>query len=39
MAGAAGTFRVRQGDWRTIYAIRDDNVIVGRVGNRREVYR
>jgi len=39
MAGAAATFRVRQDDWRAIYAIRDGNVIVGRVGNRREVCR
>jgi mRNA interferase RelE/StbE len=39
MVGMQGTFRVRQGDWRAIYAIRDGNVIVGQVGNRKEVYR
>ena len=37
--GMPGTFRVRQGDWRAVYAIKDGNVIVGRVGNRKEVYR
>jgi mRNA interferase RelE/StbE len=39
MAGMPGTFRVRQGDWRAIYTIKDGNVIVGHVGNRKEVYR
>ena len=39
MAGTPGMFRVRQGDWRAIYVIKDGNVIVGRVGNRKEVYR
>jgi mRNA interferase RelE/StbE len=39
MVGMPGTFRVRQGDWRAVYAIKDGNVIVGQVGNRKEVYR
>jgi mRNA-degrading endonuclease RelE of RelBE toxin-antitoxin system len=39
LVGMPGTFRVRQGDWRAIYAIKDGNVIVGQVGNRKEMYR
>lgn len=39
MAGTRGQYRVRQGDWRAVYAIRDGNVIVGSIGNRKEVYR
>jgi mRNA interferase RelE/StbE len=39
LVGRAGAFRVRQGDWRAIYVIKDGNVIVGHVGNRKEVYR
>ena len=34
-------YRIRQGDWRMIYSI-DDNeksVMVFKIGNRREVYR
>ncbi len=37
----AGLWRIRQGDYRIIYAI-DDNrqiIIVVRVGHRREIYR
>ena len=35
-----GGFRVRQGDWRAVYDITaSDDVLVVRVGNRREVYR
>lgn len=34
-------YRVRAGDWRIVYAIRDRElvVIVIRIGHRREVYR
>ena len=41
MAGPADLYRVRVGDWRIVYAIRDRElvVIVIRIGNRREVYR
>ncbi len=36
-----GNYRLRVGDWRVVYAIRDDMlvVLVLRVGHRREVYR
>ena len=38
---ATGLWRVRQGDYRIIYAIDDKEhlVIVVRVGHRREIYR
>ncbi len=37
----AGTFRVRSGDYRVIYEIHDDRlvVLVIRVGHRRDVYK
>ena len=41
LAGPEDLYRVRVGDWRIVYAIRDQElvVIVIRIGNRREVYR
>ena len=34
-------YRIRQGDYRVIYAIDDDNLMVNiiKVGHRREIYR
>jgi len=41
LAGASDTWRVRVGDWRILYSIRDRElvVLVIRIGHRREVYR
>ncbi|MEI6515797.1 MAG: type II toxin-antitoxin system RelE/ParE family toxin [bacterium] len=41
MSGGDDLYRVRVGDWRIVYAIRDNEliVIVIRIGHRREVYR
>jgi mRNA interferase RelE/StbE len=41
LAGAEGRYRVRQGQFRIVYAINDasDTVEVVKVGHRREVYR
>jgi mRNA interferase RelE/StbE len=41
LAGPAGGLRVRVGDWRIVYRVEDERLIVliVRVGNRREVYR
>ena len=41
LAGPEDLYRVRVGDWRIVYAIRDRElvVIVIRIGHRREVYR
>ncbi len=34
-----GRFRVRQGDWRAVFRIDGADVVVERIGNRKEVYR
>jgi mRNA interferase RelE/StbE len=41
MQGAEGYYRLRIGDYRVVYAIEDDVllVLVVRIGHRREVYR
>ncbi|MFC4169941.1 type II toxin-antitoxin system RelE family toxin [Teichococcus aestuarii] len=33
-----GRFRLRQGDWRAVFRIEDAEVVVDRIGHRREVY-
>jgi mRNA interferase RelE/StbE len=41
LTGGEDLYRVRVGDWRIVYAIRDRElvVIIIRIGHRREVYR
>jgi mRNA interferase RelE/StbE len=41
MAGQHGTFRLRVGDWRIVYEVRDVELVVllVKIGHRREVYR
>ena len=39
MVGEPGSYRVRHGDWRAIYSAEDGDVIVERIGHRKEVYR
>jgi len=41
LAGLANLWRVRAGDYRIIYQIEDDKllIVVVRIGHRREVYR
>ena len=39
LAGEPGVFRLRQGDWRAVYAIEDGDIVLERVMHRREVYR
>lgn len=34
-----GSFRFRTGDWRVVFDIIDDRVMVLRIGHRREIYR
>jgi mRNA interferase RelE/StbE len=34
----AGRFRVRQGDWRAVFRLDGADVVVDRIGQRREVY-
>ena len=35
----AGLRKMRMGDYRVIYAILDQDVLILRIGNRREVYK
>jgi mRNA interferase RelE/StbE len=39
LKGAPGHFRLRSGDWRAIFQIVGEVVIVKRIRHRREVYR
>jgi mRNA interferase RelE/StbE len=39
MIGEPDAWRVRKGDWPAIFVIEGADVVVTRVGNRREVYR
>ena len=41
LKGAEGLYRIRLGDYRVVYEIRDERlvVIVIKIGHRREVYR
>ena len=34
-----GTYRFRIGDYRVVFDIEDENVVVLRVGHRRDIYR
>lgn len=35
----SGTFKLRIGDWRVIYTIETDVIVVQAIGHRREIYR
>jgi len=39
MVGQPGVWRLRKGDWRAVFRLVEDDVILDRVGHRREVYR
>jgi mRNA interferase RelE/StbE len=39
MVGEPGVWRLRKGDWRATFVIEGTDVVVTRVGNRREIYR
>jgi len=39
LVGQPGYWRHRKGDWRAIYKIIGDDVVVQNIGNRREIYR
>ena len=38
MVGQTNAWRVRQGDWRAVYAITEGDVVVTRIAHRKEVY-
>jgi len=35
----SGSFKLRVGDWRIIYTIESDTIVIKAVGHRREIYR
>jgi mRNA-degrading endonuclease RelE of RelBE toxin-antitoxin system len=39
LVGADGLWRLRKGDWRAVFRIHQGDVIVDRVGNRKDIYR
>jgi mRNA interferase RelE/StbE len=39
LIGEPGVWRLRKGDWRAVYRIWGADVILDRVGHRKEVYR
>jgi mRNA interferase RelE/StbE len=39
MVGQKGIWRLRKGNWRAVFRIRGADVVLDRVGHRREVYR
>jgi mRNA interferase RelE/StbE len=41
LAGVGERYRVRQGSWRIVYEVRDDQLVVVlvKVGHRRDVYK
>lgn len=34
-----GTFKLRIGDWRAIYSVEEDSIVIQFVGHRRQIYR
>jgi mRNA interferase RelE/StbE len=34
-----GTYKLRIGDWRVVYTIEQDAIVIQAIGHRREVYR
>jgi mRNA interferase RelE/StbE len=39
MRGTRGVFRLRVGDYRIIFELNDDTLLIKRIAHRREVYR
>lgn len=38
-ADLSGTFKLRVGDWRVIYILETDMIIIQAIGHRREIYK
>jgi len=34
-----GVYKLRVGDWRVIYTVEGDSIVVQGIGHRREIYR
>jgi mRNA-degrading endonuclease RelE of RelBE toxin-antitoxin system len=39
LVGQPGVWRLRKGDWRAVFRRRGIDLVVDRIGNRRDVYR
>jgi mRNA interferase RelE/StbE len=39
MVGETGVWRLRKGNWRAVYRIHQGDVILERIGHRKEIYR
>jgi mRNA interferase RelE/StbE len=39
VARSLGTYRFRIGDYRVIFDLEDDDIVILRIGHRREIYR
>ena len=39
MVGQKGVWRLRKGNWRAVFRIRGSDLVLDRIGHRREVYR
>ncbi len=39
LVGQQGVWRLRKGDWRALFHVDRGDVIVDRVGNRKDIYR
>ena len=37
--GFKGTFKLRIGDWRVVYTIEGETLIIQFIGHRKEIYR
>jgi mRNA interferase RelE/StbE len=35
----SGAYKIRIGDWRVIYVIEEDTIVIHSIGHRREIYR
>ena len=38
-AELAGTFKLRVGDWRVVYTVEPDVIVIQAIGHRKEVYK
>jgi mRNA interferase RelE/StbE len=37
--GLKGTFKLRVGDWRVVYTVEGNTIVIQFIGHRREIYR
>ena len=38
MVGEQGTWRLRKGNWRAVYTIENEDVVVTNIGHRKDIY-